>query len=83
MIVRKVFTTFLHHRMILLDRVCDHLMQIPEHELLRWPWYCPPGVLLPYEKVLQDWLVNRTKTKDGGDIEGLLHPTASGLKSGE
>jgi len=43
----QVFTTFLHHTMILLDPVCDRLMQIPEHELLRWPWYCPPGVLLP------------------------------------
>jgi len=68
--------------MILLDPVCDRLTQIPEHDLLRWLWYCPPGVLLLEEKVSQDWLVIRTKTKDGGDIEGLLPPTASGLKSG-
>jgi hypothetical protein len=47
MIVSKAFTTFLHHTMILLDPVCNRLTQIPEHELLRWPWYCPPGVLLP------------------------------------
>jgi len=76
MIVSKAFTTFLHHTMILLDTVCDHLTLIPEHELLHWPCYCPPGVLLPQEKVLQDWLVIRTKTKNGGDIEGLLPPTA-------
>jgi len=82
MLVSKALTTFLHHTMILLDPVCDCFTQIPEHELLRWPWYCPPGVLLAEEKVLQDWLVFRIKTNDGGDIEGLLHPTSLGLKSG-
>jgi len=47
MIVSIAFTTFLHYWMILLDPVCDRLTQIPEHELLRWLLYCPPGVLLP------------------------------------
>jgi len=81
-IVSKAFTPFLHHTMILLDPVCARLTQIPEHELLPRPWYSPPGVLLPEEKVLQDWLVIRTKTQDGRDIEGLLPPAGSGLKSG-
>jgi len=47
MIVSKAFTTFLHHTMILLDPVSDRLTEIREYELLRWPWYYPPGVLLP------------------------------------
>jgi len=81
MIVNKAFKTFLHHPMHLVDLVCARLPQIPEHELLRWPWYRTPGVLVQYGKVLQDWLVIRNKTKDG-NIQGLLPSTLSDLKSG-
>jgi len=73
MVVSKPFTTFVYYLIGLLDLVPDCLTQIPEHELQRWPWYSMPGVRLLYEKVLQDWLVNK-KTKRG-DIQRLLSHT--------
>jgi len=79
-IVSKVFTTFLHYTIILLDQVSDRLVQIPEHEFMHWLWYRTPGILQLYEIVLQNWLVIRTKPKDG-DIVGIALPTVGGLKS--
>jgi len=40
--------------MLLPDHICNHLTQIPEDELLRWPWYLAPGLLLLYENVFRD-----------------------------
>ena len=53
MIVSKAFTTLLLHPVVLQELGCNRLKQIPEGELLHWPWYHTPGVLLPYQKVLQ------------------------------